>query len=35
MDAKIIPLKDKVYYWHKVKHIYPTKLIGTTARNYV
>ena len=24
-----------MYYWHKVKHIYPTKLKGTAARNYV
>ena len=24
-----------IYYWHKVKHTYLTKLIGTTASNYM
>ena len=23
-----------IYYWHKVKHMYPTKLKGKTARDY-
>ena len=34
LDSQDLMRSGDLYYWHKVKHICPTKLIGTTARNY-